>query len=69
MQECLDQGYAVFSTSDRGWGNSCGGSDPERLMPGVCDNGYNHLMDTRYELSDAQRWRTSRPRARPAAKA
>src|SRR5437016_5144815 len=54
MQEWLDQGYAVFSMSDRGWGSSCGGSDPKRLMPGVCDNGYNHLMDTRYEVRDAQ---------------
>src|SRR6266404_3706985 len=39
MQEWLDQGYAVFSMSDRGWGSSCGGSDPKRLTPGVCDNG------------------------------
>src|SRR4051794_31968249 len=42
MQEWLDNGYAVFSMSDRGWGMSCGGSDPKRLMP-VCANGYNHL--------------------------
>ena len=54
LQEWLDQGYAVFSMSDRGWGSSCGGSDPKRLTPGVCDNGYNHLMDTRYEVRDAQ---------------
>ena len=38
---------------DRGWGNSCGGTDPKRLQP-VCANGYNHLMDTRYEVRDAQ---------------
>src|SRR6185312_12938313 len=50
----IDDGYAVFSMSDRGWGNSCGGTDPKRLTPGVCDNGYNHLMDTRYEVRDAQ---------------
>src|SRR4029077_1524310 len=53
-QEYLDAGYAVFSMSDRGWGNSCGALDPKRLTPGVCDNGYNHLMDTRYEVRDAQ---------------
>jgi hypothetical protein len=53
-QEYLDAGYAVFSMSDRGWGMSCGATDPKRLMPGVCDNGYNHLMDTRYEVRDAQ---------------
>ncbi len=39
--------------SDRGWGNSCGGTDPKRAQP-VCQNGYNHLMDTRYEVRDAQ---------------
>ena len=53
MQEWLDVGYAVFSMSDRGWGNSCGGSDPNRVQP-VCANGYNHLMDTRFEVRDAQ---------------
>ncbi len=53
MQEWLDDGYAVFSMSDRGWGNSCGGMDPKRLQP-VCAEGYNHLMDTRYEVRDAQ---------------
>jgi predicted acyl esterase len=53
MQQWLDGGYAVFSMSDRGWGNSCGGSDPKRLQP-VCADGYNHLMDTRYEVRDAQ---------------
>jgi predicted acyl esterase len=46
-------GYAVFSMSDRGWGNSCGGQDPDRLTP-QCSNGYIHLMDDRYEVRDAQ---------------
>jgi predicted acyl esterase len=53
LQQWLNDGYAVFSMSDRGWGNSCGGTDPKRLQP-VCANGYNHLMDTRYEVRDAQ---------------
>jgi uncharacterized repeat protein (TIGR01451 family) len=52
--EWVDNGYAFFSMSDRGWGMSCGGTDPKRLQPGVCDNGYNHLMDTRFEVRDAQ---------------
>ena len=39
--------------SDRGWGESCGGSDPEKLLP-ACAQGYNHLMDDRYEVRDAQ---------------
>jgi Acetyl xylan esterase (AXE1) len=49
----IDAGYAFFSMSDRGWGNSCGGTDPKRTQP-VCANGYNHLMDTRFEVRDAQ---------------
>jgi hypothetical protein len=49
----VDSGYAFFSMSDRGWGNSCGGSDSKRTQP-VCAHGYNHLMDTRFEVRDAQ---------------
>ena len=49
----INDGYAVFSMSDRGWGMSCGGTDPKRTQP-VCQNGYNHLMDTRFEVRDAQ---------------
>jgi hypothetical protein len=49
----IDAGYAFFSMSDRGWGMSCGGTDPKRLQP-VCAEGYNHLMDTRFEVRDAQ---------------
>jgi predicted acyl esterase len=49
-------GYAVFSMTTRGWGNSCGGLDPDRLLEilGKCAKGYIHLMDTRYEVRDAQ---------------
>lgn len=53
VRQWAEAGYAVFSMSDRGWGNSCGGSDPERLAP-ACAQGYNHLMDDRYEVRDAQ---------------
>ena len=52
-QGWANRGYAVFSMSDRGWGNSCGGSDPDRFSP-QCSRGYNHLMDDRYEVRDAQ---------------
>jgi fermentation-respiration switch protein FrsA (DUF1100 family) len=52
-QAWAESGYAVFSMSDRGWGNSCGGADPEKLLP-KCAEGYNHLMDVRYEVRDAQ---------------
>ncbi|HEX6601085.1 MAG TPA: acetylxylan esterase, partial [Solirubrobacterales bacterium] len=55
VQKWAESGYAVFSMSDRGWGDSCGGADPDRLLePTACAAGYNHLMDTRYEVRDAQ---------------
>lgn len=54
-QGWAEHGYVVFSMSDRGWGESCGSSDPEKspLNP-ACAHGYNHLMDDRYEVRDAQ---------------
>lgn len=55
VQDWAQRGYAVFSMSDRGWGDSCGGTDPDRLSePEACAAGYNHLLDTRYEVRDAQ---------------
>lgn len=53
VQAWAEDGYAVFSMSDRGWGESCGSSDPDRLGA-ACEEGYNHLMDDRYEVRDAQ---------------
>jgi fermentation-respiration switch protein FrsA (DUF1100 family) len=54
-QGWAESGYAVFSMSDRGWGNSCGSSDPDKLpLSTKCANGYNHLMDDRFEVRDAQ---------------
>ena len=53
VQAWAEDGYAVFSMSDRGWGNSCSKTDPELLTP-ACAQGYNHLMDDRYEVHDAQ---------------
>ena len=66
----VNKGYAAFSMSDRGWGNSCGKGDIPDITSPVCtgtppgsDNdgagtasarGYNHLMDTRFEVRDAQ---------------
>ncbi|HEU5106537.1 MAG TPA: CocE/NonD family hydrolase [Solirubrobacterales bacterium] len=55
VQDWAKRGYAVFSISDRGWGESCGGQDPDRITePLACAAGYNHLLDTRYEVRDAQ---------------
>lgn len=53
IQGWAEDGYAVFSMSDRGWGLSCGGFDLGNGLPN-CANGYNHLMDDRYEVRDAQ---------------
>jgi predicted acyl esterase len=54
-QGWAEHGYAVFSMSDRGWGESCGATDPDRIsMSAECAQGYNHLMDDRYEVRDAQ---------------
>ncbi len=54
IQGWAERGYAVFSMSDRGWGLSCGALDPQEGVEAVCGNGYNHLMDDRYEVRDAQ---------------
>ena len=55
VQDWAEAGYAVFSISDRGWGDSCGGQDPDRISePEACAAGYNHLLDSRYEVRDAQ---------------
>src|SRR4051812_8554406 len=50
------RGYAVFTMSDRGWGDSCGGQSQTRISEAqACfQSGYNHLMDSRYEVRDAQ---------------
>ena len=53
IQHWAEEGYAVFSMTDRGWGNSCGKWDPEKGTA-ACVNGFNHLMDDRYEVRDAQ---------------
>lgn len=54
VQQWAEAGYAVFSMSDRGWGKSCGKEDLADLLTAACAAGYNHLMDTRYEVRDAQ---------------
>ena len=54
MQRWLNRGYAVFSMTDRGFNESCG-SAASRLAGGAaCENGYIHLLDTRFEVRDAQ---------------
>ena len=53
MRRWAERGYAVFSMSDRGFGESCGATAANRLEP-ECAAGYIRLMDTRYEVRDAQ---------------
>jgi predicted acyl esterase len=47
-----NKGYATFTMSDRGFGRSCGGKD--QLDDPACATGHVRLMDTRYEVRDAQ---------------
>jgi hypothetical protein len=51
LRRWTDRGYAAFSMSDRGFGKSC--NKDQLLNPG-CGAGYIRLMDTRYEVRDAQ---------------
>jgi hypothetical protein len=44
-------GFAVVNYSARGFGHSCGRSDP--ATPG-CERGWSHLADQRYEIRDTQ---------------
>src|SRR4051794_4334585 len=54
MRRWLNQGYAVFSMTTRGFGQSCGSQASQSADPTGCANGYVRLMDTRYEVRDAQ---------------
>jgi predicted acyl esterase len=54
MQPYLDRGYATFSMTDRGFGESCGSAASRTADPAGCAAGYIRLMDDRYEVRDAQ---------------
>jgi predicted acyl esterase len=54
MQHWLDQGYATFSMSDRGFHESCGTAASRAADPSGCATGYIRLIDNRYEVRDAQ---------------
>jgi predicted acyl esterase len=54
MRTWLDQGYATFSMTDRGFHESCGSEESRAANPDGCANGFVRLMDTRYEVRDAQ---------------
>ena len=48
------RGYATFSMTTRGFGQSCGTATSRTALGPACNNGYVRLMDTRYEVRDAQ---------------
>ena len=54
MQRWLQKGYAVFSLTNRGSGESCRTQASINADPAGCANGYVHLMDPRFEIRDAQ---------------
>ncbi|MQA73947.1 MAG: prolyl oligopeptidase family serine peptidase [Solirubrobacterales bacterium] len=54
MDRWLDRGYATFSMTDRGFHESCGSEASRDAAPGACADGFVRLMDTRYEVRDAQ---------------
>ena len=54
MQRWLIRGYAVFSMTDRGFHESCGSAASRLADPAGCADGYLRLLDTRYEVRDAQ---------------
>lgn len=54
MRRFTDRGYAVFSMTDRGFRESCGSTEAQTAGGVACDDGYIRLLDTRYEVRDAQ---------------
>ena len=54
MQRWLDQGYAVYSVTQRGMSESCRSTGSQTADPTGCANGYTHLMDQRFEVRDTQ---------------
>lgn len=54
MKRFTDEGYATFSMTDRGFHESCGSSASVAADPAGCDGQYVRLMDSRYEVRDAQ---------------
>lgn len=54
MQQWLDKGYAVYSITQRGFGESCQSTGSQAADPTGCANGYVRLIDQRYEVRDSQ---------------
>ncbi|MBK5110886.1 MAG: acetylxylan esterase [Thermoleophilia bacterium] len=54
LQKWLGKGYAVYSITQRGFGESCRSAGSQAADPAGCANGYVHLIDARYEVRDTQ---------------
>ena len=54
MQPWVDRGYATFTMTSRGFGESCGTAASRAVDPAGCANGYIRFNDARYEVRDAQ---------------
>ena len=54
LRRWTERGYAAFSMSDRGFGQSCGSLASRLADPEGCAQGHIRLLDTRYEVRDAQ---------------
>ena len=58
LKRFTDLGFAAFSMTERGFKFSCGKVNAITTLnndtPGVCNKGFIHLMDTRFEVRDAQ---------------
>lgn len=57
LKRFTNMGIAAFSMTDRGFANSCGETSAISALSLAgedCTNGFVHLMDTRYEVRDAQ---------------
>lgn len=54
MDDWAKRGYATFSMTTRGFGDSCGSAVSRAASPTACLKGYVRLLDTRYEVRDAQ---------------
>jgi hypothetical protein len=54
LRRFTDRGYAVFTMTDRGFRESCGSPEAQTAGGAACADGYIRLLDTRYEVRDAQ---------------
>lgn len=54
LSHYTDKGYAAFTMTNRGFYESCGSAASVAADPSGCDGQYIRMLDTRYEVRDAQ---------------